>query len=203
MANLGNCHICHTQTKSICGQCKRIFYCSIKCQKTGWPSHKFQCAQKLKLAEWNSDQISITINDEFFSCGDEEFTEANAALINEDYKNALRLYDEIKPVSDTTDDTISCEKISRIHLYKSIAYFKLGYINKAIKELDRSIKFNQKQHVACYMLSCCYAKSGRREDAISLISQAIKIEQLPKYTTLLLDFVGRENIIHLNKEDFE
>jgi len=197
MSKLGNCHNCGSKTKSICGQCKRIFYCSRECQKIGWSCHKFECAQNLEPDEFNLNEISITINDEFFSCDDNEFLEANTALMNEDPLNALRLYSEIKPVSDTIDDTISSEKKSRIHFYKSIAYFKLGDNKSAIKEIDRSIRFNQKQHLANYILSCYYAKLGHRDDAIKLISKAIEIEKLPKYIEFLLDLYGRDNIIHL------
>ncbi len=28
-----------------CGNCKKVYYCSVKCQKEGWNGHKNKCKQ--------------------------------------------------------------------------------------------------------------------------------------------------------------
>jgi hypothetical protein len=39
-----HCEICTTQTTVVCGYCKKIYYCSAKCQKENWNHHKHFCS---------------------------------------------------------------------------------------------------------------------------------------------------------------
>lgn len=40
----GNCEICSAETSFRCNECMRAFYCSRKCQKTGWTAHASKCS---------------------------------------------------------------------------------------------------------------------------------------------------------------
>jgi hypothetical protein len=37
------CSLCKKPSKSFCGQCGLVWYCSEDCQKTHWKIHKFMC----------------------------------------------------------------------------------------------------------------------------------------------------------------
>lgn len=37
------CHICKTETKNSCSNCKQVFYCSPQHQKEHWKEHKKDC----------------------------------------------------------------------------------------------------------------------------------------------------------------
>ena len=39
------CGICNSSPSQMCKQCRSIHYCSSRCQKIDWPSHKLLCAQ--------------------------------------------------------------------------------------------------------------------------------------------------------------
>lgn len=40
----GSCKICHNFTKMKCSGCRNIYYCSSKCQKKDWKTHKKYCS---------------------------------------------------------------------------------------------------------------------------------------------------------------
>lgn len=40
-----HCHVCSTETTSKCAGCKKIYYCSQKCQKADWKEHKKVCGK--------------------------------------------------------------------------------------------------------------------------------------------------------------
>ena len=49
----GNCSMCGILTNDLkqCGNCKKVSYCSIKCQKDDWVKHKQVCKKKIKSIE--------------------------------------------------------------------------------------------------------------------------------------------------------
>ena len=39
------CALCSSPNARLCKQCHAISYCSVRCQKSDWPSHKLLCSQ--------------------------------------------------------------------------------------------------------------------------------------------------------------
>jgi hypothetical protein len=52
------CEICNKPSSFKCSVCKKVYYCSKKCQKENWKYHKGMC-QTLKkdLADYNMDEV--------------------------------------------------------------------------------------------------------------------------------------------------
>lgn len=44
------CKVCGKEDAKRCGKCHRVFYCSVKCQKKDWKSHKETCISSLQVA---------------------------------------------------------------------------------------------------------------------------------------------------------
>jgi hypothetical protein len=45
------CSVCkNPDATHLCGQCRKVPYCSVECQKQDWPQHKLVCVPKKKLA---------------------------------------------------------------------------------------------------------------------------------------------------------
>jgi hypothetical protein len=40
----GPCAVCNRVVDTICGKCRKQFYCGRECQKADWPVHKLFCA---------------------------------------------------------------------------------------------------------------------------------------------------------------
>ena len=45
----GDCAVCDKLAKNFCSICKHVFYCSTKCQRQHWPTHKEDCKTLAKL----------------------------------------------------------------------------------------------------------------------------------------------------------
>lgn len=39
------CPICKKEATQLCSRCKKVYYCSIECQKNDWINHKINCKQ--------------------------------------------------------------------------------------------------------------------------------------------------------------
>ena len=52
--NQRSCQLCTNLTTKKCSRCKKIFYCSVKCQKSDWKVHKLNCSPLLnRVSEIN------------------------------------------------------------------------------------------------------------------------------------------------------
>ena len=40
------CRVCGKEDSKKCGQCHRVYYCSVQCQKKDWKSHKATCSPR-------------------------------------------------------------------------------------------------------------------------------------------------------------
>ncbi|GAA5988353.1 hypothetical protein JCM5350_004411 [Sporobolomyces pararoseus] len=43
------CSVCENQTTKVCSNCKEMYFCSQRCQKLIWPTHKFLCGKLDRL----------------------------------------------------------------------------------------------------------------------------------------------------------
>lgn len=41
-----SCKVCGKEDSKKCGQCHRVYYCSVQCQKKDWKSHKATCSPR-------------------------------------------------------------------------------------------------------------------------------------------------------------
>lgn len=41
-----HCQVCLNESHTLCGRCKKVYYCSAKCQKADWRKHKLICTVK-------------------------------------------------------------------------------------------------------------------------------------------------------------
>jgi hypothetical protein len=65
------CLVCGTWTTKKCGQCRRAFYCSIKCQQTHWHTHKPECEKWSGLSfvgdgggdQWNFSYLRTKVGE--------------------------------------------------------------------------------------------------------------------------------------------
>ncbi|GMH84731.1 hypothetical protein TrVE_jg5251 [Triparma verrucosa] len=46
MSFANNCEVCNKVASKSCSQCRRVFYCSVKCQKKDWKKHRLKCSSK-------------------------------------------------------------------------------------------------------------------------------------------------------------
>lgn len=193
MPTSGACSVCGVNTRTYCSRCKTTLYCGQKCQKEGWKSHKPNCVEKLTSTEIKSLEFSVKILSEWiigknFESYDENYSLANYALMNSDPATALELYCKCKPVHDK----VSPDEESQLHINKSLAHIQLGNHKEAIKEAIRSIKINPKQALAHNILSGCYKRVGRYDEAILFIKRAIELrpdvlEHYLHYMLLIID----------------
>ena len=43
------CLVCEKETKSLCGRCQAVAFCSADCQKSVWKEHKKSCVPNVKV----------------------------------------------------------------------------------------------------------------------------------------------------------
>lgn len=92
--------------------------------------------------------------------------DANIALSNEEYEEALKLAIEARKIEPNNPET---------HRYVSLAYFGMGKLDEAIASALISVKYDDRNGNRYAELGYAYARKGKTMDAFRTLTRAIEL----------------------------
>lgn len=92
--------------------------------------------------------------------------DANLALANEEYEEALKLAVEARKIEPNNPET---------HRYVGLAYFGMGRLDEAIASQQISVKYDSNNGNRYAELGYAYARKGKTADALRTLTRAIEL----------------------------